>query len=252
MLSITPSKLGDYITCPEKFKLRHIEKLSAFTSSAPVAFGQAMHAALQQFHNSENSSSSMSAPQILERHWDNGAYASSEENESYFSKGCRALQNYSEATAGSHIQTLGTEKFLSFIVKTPALQIRLSCKADRISLLADGTLEVVDYKTGAAGRIPTREFLLADLPTFIYYLLARASYPKHERVQVTYLNVMSLAQTSIRYTAEQVAENKRALWQVIKAINAREFDPHPSEACAWCDVQDGCKVAGRALDFASI
>lgn len=252
MLSITPSKIGDYITCPEKFRLRHIEKSGVFTSSAALSFGQTMHAALQQLHKPKEQRPSTSIPQLLERFWDNGAYGNSEEEEKYFTEGLRALQNYSESIAGSRSQTLGTEIYMSRVVVTPTLKIRLGCKADRVSLLEDGTLEIVDYKTGCAGRIQTPEFLLSDLPTFVYYLLAQATYPKHERTQVTYLNVMSMAKSSIRYTPQQVLANKRMLWEAIKSISAREFNPRPTEACAWCDVQDGCKIGSRVLDFATI
>lgn len=252
MLSITPSKLGDYITCPEKFRLRHIEKSGIFTGSAALSFGQTMHAALQELHKPGEPSRSTDVPQLLNRFWDNNAYADSEEAEQYFSRGCRALQSYSETIVGSETQTIGTEVYMSRVVSTSALQIRLGCKADKISVLVDGTLEVTDYKTGAAGRIATREFLLADLPTFVYYLLAHESYPQYERVQVTYLNVMSMTKTSIRYTPNQILENKRALWEAIKTISAREFNPRPSEACAWCDVQDDCKIGSRTFDFATV
>jgi CRISPR/Cas system-associated exonuclease Cas4 (RecB family) len=252
MLSITPSKLSDYVTCPEKFKLRHIDKFSVFNGSAALSFGQTMHSALQLLHQSGDLNCSIDVPRLLERFWDHSAYATAEENENYFYRGCNALRQYIATIAGSDMQTLGTEVFMTRIVKAPAQSIRLGCRADRISLLADGTLEVVDYKTGGGGRIATPEFLLADLSTFIYYLLAQEYYPQYENVQITYLNIMSMAKTSIRYTPEQITENKKALWRCIKAISAGEYNPRPSEACAWCDVQDNCKVASRVLDFATV
>lgn len=50
MLSITPTKLSDYLTCPLKYRLKHIEKSGGFSASAAFSFGNSMHRALQEIH----------------------------------------------------------------------------------------------------------------------------------------------------------------------------------------------------------
>ncbi len=52
MLSVTPTKLGDYLTCPYKYKFKHISKSGDTAHSTALAFGQSMHSALQELYQS--------------------------------------------------------------------------------------------------------------------------------------------------------------------------------------------------------
>ena len=167
MLSITPTKLSDYLTCPHKFKLKHVEKQSSFASSAAFSFGTSMHRALQELHNPNGLSSDViDAKQLLGRFWQQSAYQTREEEKAYFVKGCQALENYCETTLERAGRTLGTEVYMSFIVSPKDIKIRLGCKVDRIALCPDETLEIIDYKTNASGAVPTSGFVAGDLPTF--------------------------------------------------------------------------------------
>jgi RecB family exonuclease len=117
---------------------------------------------------------------------------------------------------------------------------------------AGGVLEVLDYKTNASGRLPTAESLTEDLPTFLYYLLTRICYPEHKAVRVSQLNVLTLAKVEVEYDEARVAANKRSFIAQARAFATSAFDPAPSEACAWCSVQDRCPALNREVDFDSL
>jgi RecB family exonuclease len=149
-------------------------------------------------------------------------------------------------------QILGTEVFMSHLVNIRGLRIKFGCKADRVAVVEHGILEVLDYKTNASGRLPTPESLISDLPTFLYYLLARVYYPDYKLVRVAQLNVLTLARVGVEYDQAQVAANKRSLVAQSRAFAASTFDPAPSEACAWCPVQDHCPVFNKEIDLDSL
>ena len=189
---------------------------------------------------------------MLKRFWEAGAYKDEAEARGYFAKGSRALERYCEMLSKEETETLGTETFMTLVIDLKGLKIRLGCKADRVALHPDRTLEIVDYKTNQSGQVPSEESLERHLPTFLYYVLTRLTYPQYPRVMITFSNVLSLAKTSIRYEKDLVEENKRELWQCLKIIAAGNYAPQMSEECGWCDYRDDCPAAGRIVDFRSI
>lgn len=256
MLAITPTKLSDYLLCPHKYKLKNVEKFANSGSSSPaLSFGIAIHDALQELHKPVNPSQKIQdMSELLIKHWVPNAYANAEEDDQYFIKGCQALERYQQAyiNGSGEPTTVGTEVYMTYIFKLGDLQVRLGCKADRVCVHADQLLEVIDYKTSNSGKVPTSEFLLKDLPTFIYYILSRTAYPDYKFFQITFLNVLTLARTSVEYTPAQITANKKALSECLTQIAANNFAASPSEACSWCSYQDTCAAANQVVDFSVI
>lgn len=253
MLSVTPTKLSDYLICPHKYKLKHINKIENATASAALSFGRTMHRALESLHQSEKELKDFTeVSELLTRYWEVGAYSNAEEDERYFAKGCRALQSYCENFDSRDETTVGTEVYLSYVLKIGELQVRLGCKADRLSARAEEVLEVIDYKTNGSGKVPTLNSLQNDLPTFLYYVLARASYPQYKQICITFLNVLTLEKVSVKYDAAQVAANKQSLLECFKSLTAANFSPVLSEACAWCSFQDDCFAFNKIVDLDSL
>lgn len=246
MISITPSKLSEYLSCPLKYKLRHVERKGGYFRSPQLAFGTAMHRALQDMYMADDE---RDVPGVLDTHWNVGDYYDAEQSDKYFAKGTQALEKYHSAFLNPPpLGPLGTEVYLTFIVQQGEIKVRLGAKADRIDM-GHNFVEVIDYKTNAHGKTPTEESLKTDLPTFLYYLLARKRYPGFKDVKFTYLNVLTLARSSVIYTEEEVVFNKRVLWEAIKGIARSEFSPTPSEACSWCNHKDECPAANRTVDL---
>lgn len=206
MLSVTPTKLGDYLTCPLKYRLRHVDKSGGFSSSAAFSFGTAMHRALQEIHREKNlPTNPPEAEKLLNRYWDKGAYMSREDERGYFTRGCEALKNYCSSASLKP----GTEVYMAFVIDLNGTKIRLGCKADRLALHSDDTLEIIDYKTTRSGKVPTDDYLLDDLPTFLYFILTRLTYPQHPNLMVTFLNVMTMKSVSVKYDKDMIAGNRR-------------------------------------------
>lgn len=203
-------------------------------------------------NTSKNLNDFVEVSELLSRHWNANAYASAEEDETYFLKGCQALKNYCNALDCNKEITVGTEVYMSYILKVGDLQARLGCKADRICAHRNDVLEIIDYKTNGSGKVPTLEFLQSDLPTFLYYALARVTYPEYKCVRISFLNVLTLAKVSVEYDFEQVAANKQNLFECLRNLDSKTFAPTPSEACSWCVFQDSCVVVSKVVDFASI
>jgi putative RecB family exonuclease len=251
MLSLTPTKLRDYLICPQLYKLRHIDRVEDGRNSAALSFGRSMHAALEEIHK-VGAGSLLDPERLLRRHWDPGGYADRHESEVYFTRGSDALSRYMGTPFAAPGQILGTEVFMSYVVNMNGLRIKLGCKADRVSVDTRGILEVLDYKTNASGRLPTPESLTEDLPTFLYYVLTRICYPEYKAVRISLLNVLTLAKVDVEYREAMIAENKKRLAALARSFAAGVFEPAPSEACAWCPVQDRCPKFDTEVDLDSL
>ena len=254
MLSMTPTKLADYLLCPYKYKLKHVERAGSYSGSAALSFGISFHKALQDLHSAnEQLLDPVEISELLERHWDQSGYIDRNEDDSFFARGCQALSNYCRQYPDPNEETIGTEVYMSYILKTGDLQVRLGCKADRVCAHPDGSLEIIDYKTSASGKVSPEESLRSDLPTFLYYALARVNYPEYKQeVQISFLNVLTLSKSIVKYSPEEVATNKQALLTCLQAASADSFTPRPSEACSWCQFQDVCPATNKLVDLSLI
>lgn len=251
MLSLTPTKLRDYLICPQLYKLRHIDRVEDGRNSAALSFGRSMHSALEELHK-VGAGSLQNPERLLRRHWDPGGYADRHESEVYFTRGSDALSRYVDTPFATPAQILGTEVFMSYVVNMKGVRVKLGCKADRVTVDAGGVLEVLDYKTNASGRLPTPESLTEDLPTFLYYVLTRIYYPEHKAVRVSLLNVLTLAKVDVEYEEAKITANKKRLAAFARIFATNVFEPTPSEACAWCAVQDRCPIFDSEVDLDSL
>ena len=252
LLSLTPSSVREYIKCPYLFKSNNVNRAArvSHSKSPALSFGISMHAALDEIYKpSANSGQSIDVERILRSHWNDNDYFDKREAETYFSRGLEDLRKYVKASTPIDRSIIGTEVFVSRVIRLDGTRVRLGCKIDLIELRPDNALELLDYKTCASGKVPTKESLTFDMPTFIYYLLARIVYPNYQRVVVSQLNLHTLAKVEVDYEDADLAINKRALIDLVHEIEKMQFVPRPSSACAWYSVKDTCPAYNSEADL---
>jgi putative RecB family exonuclease len=251
VIKLTPSRIREYQACPLQFKLKYLDALGPkdIEQSPAFSFGCSMHAALDVLHRPGRSPKQITLEALLRRTWKNAGYADAQQETQYFAKGVDALTRYFQTMGTPQGKIIGTETFFSRVVNLDGHRFELGCKADRVELLPDGALEILDYKTNGNGEILSADALAADLPTFIYYTLARLSYPQHPRAIVSQLNVLTLSKSVVDYTADQIAENKQALANLVAEIEAGQFEPRPNGHCAWCPVRSYCPFFGPEVSL---
>jgi ATP-dependent helicase/nuclease subunit B len=133
----------------------------------------------------------------------------------------------------------------TFAFDTPAgtRRVQLRSKSDRIDLLADGTLRVIDYKLG---RAPDRKKAL-QLP--IYGLCAQQALDGRGGRSWTvahagYIAIKEKAPFSeLNPLDKALADGRDRLLSTIDGIEAGEFPVEPDEPffCAWCAYAGVCR-----------
>ena len=122
-------------------------------------------------------------------------------------------------------------------------QVALRSKADRIDLLADGTLRIVDYKTG---RAPERKRSL-QLP--IYGACAEQALAGRHGRRWTFGRAGYIAFkektafVELQQLARAVTEGQQRLLAVIDGVERGEFPVQPDEPflCNWCPYPGVCR-----------
>ncbi len=131
-----------------------------------------------------------------------------------------------------------------FLVETPAFT--LSGVIDRIDRCADGTYEIIDYKTNK--KLPSVADLQRDIQLPLYQLAAeRVLGIKPGRLTFYYLVPDQRYSTSPQ-PSERMAELERHVADIAARIEAGDFAPRPNHLCPWCDFSGLCEAAVNGAD----
>jgi putative RecB family exonuclease len=135
------------------------------------------------------------------------------------------------------------ENTFTFQTETGPRRVTLRSKADRIDLLENGTLRIVDYKTG---RAPEKKRSL-QLP--IYGVCAQQALEgRHGRSwTVSRAGYIAFKEktpfTQLPNATKALAEGQAVLLTVVDAIERGEFPVRPDEPflCNWCPYPGVCR-----------
>jgi RecB family exonuclease len=191
----------------------------------------------------------------MSEHWRPEGYEDTQSEEAAFLQACDILKYYVRSDHTPKGQVLATEAYLTCNTTLSGHTVQLSCRADRVELFADGTLEMLDYKLSKTGGLPSAAELAADLPSFIYFLLLWHSYRRDARVRnirLAQLNLLSLTRVAVVYEQFQIVRHREALTELVSTVMSGEpLEPRVNAGCSWCPVLASCP-AWSELDLADL
>jgi putative RecB family exonuclease len=250
--SLSPSRAGDFKTCPLLYRLRSIDRIPE-PATVDQARGTLVHAVLEKLFD-------MPAPQrtpetaasLVEPQWARLQAESAELAEVLDGEEARApfiasthdlLTGYFGLEDPRRLDPAEREYLVSTEIDEGRLQLR--GYIDRLDVAPDGSIRVVDYKTGGAPREAFESRALFQLKFYALVLWrTRGVVPKVLRL--VYLKDSEIC--DFTPDADELARFERtlvALWAAIaQARAARDFRPKPSRLCGWCAHQSRCPEFG--------
>lgn len=243
--TLSPSRAGDFKTCPQLFKFRAIDRLPEPTT-VYQARGTTAHLALERFYDLPSANRDPeNLFNLFREAWTEvrgedeykDLFETPEEETAWGIESMQLLANYfaieDPKKVDPHDREMDMTEDLDGIVIRGIL--------DRIDRDADGQLVITDYKTGKAP--PERYALPAFFALKIYALLIRrrtGETPKE--VRLLYLNGPTLYRLPIDDNQlDGVDSQLRALWTAIeRAMTSNNYPPRPGRLCDWCSFQDIC------------
>ena len=250
--TLSPSKVTAFTNCPLAFRFSQIEHRPE-PPSPPSVKGTLVHAALEGlfWHHRAGDRTPAAAAAELERAWammqDDDEFVQLEldrETADAFLAEARALvENYFRLEDPNEAHVVGVE----LGVETMVDGMRLRGIIDRLDVAPDGSLIVVDYKTG---RAPSERFERGSLGGVQTYALLCESVLGRAPAEVRLLYLRQpIAISSV--ASEQTIRGQRrrtlAVWSAIeKACDAEDFRPHVGPLCDYCNFKASCPAFAAA------
>lgn len=243
--TLSPSRAGDFKTCPQLFKFRAIDRLPEPTTIYQ-ARGTTAHLALERLY--ELPAEERTAERLYElfrQAWSelrgseeySDLFEDTEAERQWGMESMALLANYFSLEDPTKVAPLHRE--LDMLEQLDGMTIRGIL--DRIDETPEGDLIILDYKTGKAP--PERYALSAFFALKIYALLIRKQTGRTPiEVRLLYLNGPTLYRLGIDDQKLDATERGvKALWDRInQAIADEQFPPKPGPLCNWCSFKDRC------------
>ncbi|MCS7092753.1 MAG: PD-(D/E)XK nuclease family protein, partial [Patescibacteria group bacterium] len=243
------SQIDCFDTCPLHYKLRYIIKLPS-PPSAAASFGLSMHDTLKDIYMYAKGGKIVSekeAIEILRKNWHREGYVSRDHLQETLDAGEKYIINYMKRHFDKNFLPLVLEQ--PFTVNLPSKKderlLKIGGKIDRIDQFSDGTIEVIDYKTGS--KIPTQKELDNDMQ-LTFYALACTLISDFVYVKDPEDIILSLyyfdgdKKISTKRTKEQLAEAVDKIYAKRKEIEESDFKCNGNFFCRNCEYKNFCKL----------
>jgi putative RecB family exonuclease len=250
--SLSPSRAGDFLTCPLLYRFRVIDRLPEPPSPA-AARGTLVHAVLERlFDNPAAERTPPAAQSLVQPEWSRlleeepelaTLFEGDEEQRSaWLAEVTTMLDRYFTLEDPRRIEPAHRELCVEADLSTG---LRLRGYIDRLDVAPGGEMRIVDYKTGGS---PPEEFEARALFQMRFYALTlwRAQGRMPKLLQLIYLGNGEIVSYEPDEADLLATERKvMALWQAIERARVnRDWRPRPGRICDWCAHQAICPAFG--------
>jgi len=244
--TLTPSKVTAFTNCPLAFRYSQIEHRPE-PPSPPSVKGNLVHAALEGlfWHHPPGDRTPAAAAAELERSWDElqaddefvQLELDSEGADSFLGDARTLVDNYFCLEDPNEARAVGIELGVETLVDG----MRLRGIIDRLDVASDGSLIVVDYKTG---RAPSERFERGSMGGVQTYALLCESVLGRPPAEVRLLYLRQPIAISAVASEQSIRGQRRralAVWTAIeRACDAEDFRPNVGPLCDYCTFKPTC------------
>ncbi len=238
-LNLSYSQLDDYLSCPLRYRLRHVVRVPTPPHHALV-LGNALHQAVAAFHSARMRGRTMSEAELIDvfvTHWSGEGFLSREHEEARFASGQGALRRFLE-------EQLRDGAAVPAAVERP-FSVRLGRdtvrgRYDRLDETPEGTV-ITDYKSSDV-RDPKKaaEKARDSLQLQLYALAHQAE--TGELPAAVELHFLESGVTG-RVTPDPVRleKTRKTLEAAAEGIRAGHFEARPDYlSCGYCPFREIC------------
>ncbi|WP_250279124.1 PD-(D/E)XK nuclease family protein [Frankia sp. Cppng1_Ct_nod] len=252
--SLSPSRAGDFMNCPLRYRFRVIDRLPEPPSSAAVR-GTVVHTVLERLFDHPPPERTIAlAEALVEPAWRDllgrepelaQLFADDDERGAWLESARPLLAGYFSLEDPARLAPSARELYVEHVL---ASGVRLRGYIDRLDEAStdDGVaLRVVDYKTGRAPGQAFEGSALFQMKFYAYLVWRiRGVVPRELRLYYladrTWLRVVP-DEADLRATERKID----ALWSAIsRARRTGDWRATPSRLCDWCDHKIRCPAFG--------
>ncbi|MFH1186773.1 MAG: ATP-dependent DNA helicase [Candidatus Levyibacteriota bacterium] len=237
------SQIQTFDICPLHYKLKYILKIPTPQTSAQ-SFGTSVHTSLRDFYQSWIAGQKIAKRDIeslIKKNWINEGYQSKEHEAKTFKKAKQIILSYLEKNFDEKKLPIKLEYPFNFMIKN----LKIGGRIDRIDLLKDNKIEIIDYKTGT--NIPDEKFLAKNMQLAVYALAItelrdKILYKKPEDIILSFYYLEEGKKISTIRTKEQLEETKEKILEKSKQIANSDFVCSKNRLCLTCEYKILCSA----------
>ena len=240
-LSLSYSQVDDYLSCPERYRLRYVVGLSTPAHHA-LAYGSALHQAIAAFHVSQGRGEALDEAGLmaaLDSHWQPDGYLSREHEEARYSAARAALARFRSRELASGGVPVAIERPFRFRLG----QDQIVGRVDRLDGGPDGVV-ITDYKSSDVSDQKRADAKARESLQLQVYAMAHQADTGDlpARVQLHFID------TGVVGTAvpdeTRIAKARQKLTTAADGIRAGNFAPKPSPiGCGYCPFREVCPAS---------
>ncbi len=246
--TLSPTKISTYLACPLKYRWTYVDERARWflKSKRYFSFGATLHKVLQRFHDRADVgvATTYQALGALEENWLDAGYSSAQEMQEALGDGKEIISAYVDRELA--LPTTAKTKYVEKLLKIDLGPYILVGRLDRVDECDDGSLEIVDYKSGRLA--VSDDEVAGDLAMSCYQLLLKHLHPECT-VKATILALKTGNKASYSMSDVELEEFRCDLIVLGTEILHRDFfeaAPRWKPICGDCDFTVLCR---RHQDF---
>jgi len=238
------SQIETFRLCPLHYKLRYLLNIPT-PQSASLSFGTSIHNALHDFYEAHTQGEKVTLDLLLTQlanRWQKAGYENKRYEEEMKKRGEMYLTQYFSAQFNPKTVIAALEQPFIVPVTHGGKTIKIGGKIDRVDILPDNRLEIIDYKTG---RQPSKREIDTNLQLSMY-AMAASEIPaipfgkKPEEIILSLYFFDTQTKISTTRTVEQLDSERASIIAVAKQIEESDFRCSGNMLCTDCEYKMFC------------
>ena len=247
------TQLKAYESCPWQYKLAHVYRVP-ITGKPSFSFGKTMHSTLQKFFTEklqreeklqgdlfdkkiktdENKLPTINELyEMYDKSWVDDWYEDKKQKEDYMKKGKESLVGFYEKIEEEIPDVKFLEKGFNFKIDDSSIRGTM----DRVDALNDGTLEIIDYKTGS---LKKEKYIEKD--QLLIYQMAASQLFDQKVSKLTFYYLNENKAVTFLGTDKEIDKQKIKIQEIMTGIKKANFKAKPSKfTCGYCDFKEICE-----------
>jgi DNA helicase-2/ATP-dependent DNA helicase PcrA len=242
-LTLSPSALSGYRTCPQRYLFGYLWSLREGPKAA-MSFGAVMHTTIKRFVDQLRKGVKLpfdEVQRIFETEWNSKGFEDKYQEEEYKKDGIEQLRAFHAGIMEEPPEALAQEKGFELPLDNDVI---IKGRIDQINSLGNKRdVEIVDYKTGRPKKdVDAKKDLQLSL-----YALAAKEILEMNPVRLVFHYLQNNQRQETTRDAKQLDEAKKIVQEAAADIRAGEFPAKRGFICRNCPYRPICPAHEEAL-----
>ncbi len=243
-LQLSASAIDTYERCAMKYMFQQLWGIRG-GPHAQTTFGNVMHTAIKELVGEIRRSGRLpfeEAVAIYEREWSAAGFTDDYHEQQYRRAGREQLEAFYKTYSASPADVVHQEKRFELPLEH---EVMVTGRMDQVNRIANGGIEIVDYKTGR----PRDEKKAAEDLQLSIYALAAEEVLDITPSRLVFYNLTTNEAIATSRDAKALAATKQKIATIADQIRAQEFSAKPGFSCGYCDFKPLCPAHEQLINI---